>query len=363
MTGKLKWALGLWVLSSCAPPPGEPAMEARWSSIPNAYARCFELQVRGAERRLVVFGPAGRTDTVGKYQFRGLADGQAELLPVPDRTVVLSTTHLAYFSALDAVDRVVGTAHTDQIRDPRSIEAVRNGAVKEVARADGVDREMMMALDPHVIFDYPFGSEQRKAITNVPVVNVTEYLELHPLGRAEWLRFFGMLLGKEERADSLFAAITHRYEFLRDTKTHLPGSPTVLFASHWEGAWFVPPGNSYMSTLISDAGGRYVYADSMANGNIALPLERLLVQGDTIDHLGVLLAYRGMVDASVLAGGDPRVRALKALRDGAFFGNSATSDLFGQALLEPDVVLRDLRCIFHPGTFTGKTGAYFKALP
>ncbi|MGV3637881.1 MAG: ABC transporter substrate-binding protein, partial [Flavobacteriales bacterium] len=194
-------------------------------------------------------------------------------------------------------------------------------------------------------------------------VNVTEYLEEHPLGRAEWLRFFGMLLGCEDRADSLFAAVAHRYTFLRGTRQHLPGEPTVLFGSHWEGRWFVPPGNSYMATLIHDAGGRYVYADSVAQGNIALPLERLLIQGDTVDHLGVLLAHAGPVAPAVLAGGDPRVQALRSLRRGAFFGNSATSDLFGQALLEPDVVLRDLRCIFHPGTCTGLAGTYFKALP
>lgn len=363
MIGKAIGALGLLFLFSCGQGTGTPAMEAGWSSVPNAYARYFELQVRGAERRLVVFGPEGRTDTVGKYRFRGPADGQGALFPPTDRTVVLSTTHLPYFSALDAVDRVVGTAHTAQVRDPHFSDAVRAGKTKEVARADGVDREVLMALDPQVIFDHPFGSEQRKAITTTPVVNVTEYLEQHPLGRAEWLRFFGMLLGKEDRADSLFAAITHRYEFVRGTKAHLPSLPTVLFASHWEGAWFVPPGNSYMATLIADAGARYVYADSMANGNIALPLERLLIQGDTIDHIGVLLAYPGRVDKAVLAGGDTRVMALGSVRNGAFVGNSATSDLFGQALLEPDVVLRDLRCIFHPGTCTGRTGTYFKALP
>src|SRR5690606_26820508 len=94
-----------WVLG-CGSSGGDEAGEARWSSLPNAYATHFELQVRGEERRLVVFGAEGRTDTVGKYTYRG----GAETVPMPlQRAVVLSTTHLSYFGALGAVEQVVGT--------------------------------------------------------------------------------------------------------------------------------------------------------------------------------------------------------------------------------------------------------------
>lgn len=350
------------LVHGCGVSGEDPEDRAGWSALPNAYATHFEIEVRGDERRLVVFGPEGRTDTVGKYLYRG-TDAQ-DLLPVPlERTVVLSTTHLPYFGELHAVDQVVGTAFTEQVRDPRFANAVRDGQLKEVSRADGVDKERLVALAPQVIFDYPFGTGDRHTGSLTRTVMVTEYLEEHPLGRAEWVRFFGVLLGMERRADSVFKAIEHRYGVLREMSAHLSATPTVLFASHWEGAWFAPSGNSYMATLINDAGGRYVFSDPGGAGNISLPLERLMVLGDTIDHLGVLLAAEGPVGISTLVGGDPRIARLRCVQEGAFVGNSATADIFGQALLEPDEVLRDLRCIFHPGSCAGRKGRYFQALP
>lgn len=344
----------------CASTPEGSGTVAGWSGVPNGYAEHFELQVRGDERRLLVFGPEGRKDTIGVYAYRTRASS-AQRTPWPlDRVVALSTTHLPYFSALGSEHMVVGAAHTDQLRDPTFLQALRNGTLMEVGLPDGVDAERLIALAPQVVFDHPFGRKERTSAADVPTIEVAEYLEVHPLGRAEWIRFFGMLLGREEQADSIFAAIEHRYTVLRDMKQHLPDPPVVFFGSRWQGDWFAPPGNSYMATLISDAGGRYVLADTVADGNITIPLERVLLLGDRVDHFGVLLADPGKVDRTVLTGGDRRLLAMKSMSSGAFVGNSAKDDLFGQALLEPDEVLRDLRCIFHPGSCGVRAPRYFR---
>lgn len=349
-------------LTACAGPSDDGPGAATWGPLPNGYASHFAHEIRGADRRLVVFGPGGRTDTAGVYMLRGEATGGHLSIPAElDRVAVLSTTHLPFFSALDAVDRVVGIAHVAQVRDTAFQAALARGAVLELARADGVDRERLLAAAPQVVFDYPFGVGDRQSARTTNSVSVAEYLEEHPLGRAEWIRFFGILLHREERADSLFKAIEHRYAFLRGLNDHLSDRPSVLFGSHWEGAWFAPPGNSYMARLIADAGGRYVFADRMAPGNIAVPLERLLVMADTVDHAGVQLNRGGPVGLLDLAG-DPRLATKRGIRYGGFVGNSATSDLFGLAVLEPDQVLRDLRCIFHPSTCSGADGRYFQRI-
>lgn len=361
MKGLFPFLFAMPLVMGCASSSGDTLGTTAWSALPNAHATHFELQVRGAERRVVVFGPEGRNDTVGKYVYRG--SDSARSIPVPvGRVVVLSTTYLPFFGALNAVEQVVGMAYVNQIRDPRFSDAVAQGRLQEVSRADGVDRERLLSLAPQVVFDHPFGSGERRTGTFANTVLVTEYLEEHPLGRAEWVRFFGVLLGMEQRADSVFNAVEHRYEVLREMNAHLSRRPTVLFGSHWEGAWFAPAGNSYMATLINDAGGRYAFSDTMASGNIGLPLERLVAMGDTIDHLGVLLAAEGPVNKATLVGGDSRIMRLNCVRHGAFVGNSAANDIFGQALLEPDEVLRDLRCIFHPGSCGGRQGRYFRAL-
>lgn len=359
----MKWtALSVVVTAfavGCTEPEGGTPVPSGWSAIPNAYAQRFELQVKGADRRLVVFGPGGRTDTAGIHRLVGDAEGRETRLPLPlQRVAVVSTTHLPFFTALEAGPAVVGVAHTEQVRDVTMRAQITNGSTAEIARTDGLDRERLIALQPQAVFDYPFGSDARSTDLEQPTIAVTEYLEEHPLGRAEWIRFFGMLLGREKKADSMFNAIEHRYMFVRDMRKHLDKAPRVLFGSHWEQNWFVPPGNSYMARLIDDAGGSYLFADSVVEGNITLALEQVLVVGEQCDHIGVVLATQGRVDAAALAG-DPRVASLDAVRKGGFIGNSTTSDIFGQALLEPDVVLRDLRCIFHPRICAGHQPTYF----
>ena len=348
-TASPAWLIAL--LFGCGQPETatDRPTSAGWTALPNAYAQHFEVQLRGADRRLVVFGHGGRSDTVGVYRLMGEAQWGELAVDTPlSRVAVVSTTHLAYLAALDARGIVVGIAHMDQVGDKGYKEQFHAGRIQEIARADGIDRERLVALDPQVLLDYPFGKGDRQANAFQATVGVTEYLEEHPLGRAEWIRFFGILVGKQHKADSLFEAIEHRYTFLRGLRTHLSTPPQVGFASHWKQTWSMPPGNSYISTLIEDAGGTYVLADTVANGNIEFTLEEFLALAAPLDHFGMLLATPGKVDVTTMAGGDPRVAALDPFRRGGFYGNSTTSDLFGQAMLEPDVILQDLRCIFHP---------------
>jgi iron complex transport system substrate-binding protein len=345
----------LFACSGPAPVPEEPA---DWSGIPNAYAKHFELQTRGRDRRVLVFGPNGRADTTALIMSRDDLGKGPMTIPL-DRVAVVSTTHLPFFEALGSSETVVGVAHTRVLRPGVFRDQVSQGHTVEVSRADGLDKERLIALSPQALFNYPFGRSNGTEATSVPMIPVTEYLEEHPLGRAEWIRFFGHFLGKEDRADSLFRAIEHRYNTIKGLDDGLEEGPLVCFGSNWEKTWFAPPGNSYMATLITDAGGLYWFSDSTANGNIAVPLERLLVMGQSATHFGAVLAVEGNVDALRLAGGDPRIAELGAVRNGGFLANSAVSDIFGTALLEPDVILRDLRCIFRPGACNTYRPTYF----
>lgn len=353
--------LALTVGAGCSTGTQPPEATADWSGVPNAYAKHFQLQVRGADRRVLVLGPRGERDTVGIYRLVGKVEGnELRIDSSLQRVAVVSTTHLPFITALGVGATVAGVAHSDQVRDTLIAARIKAGTTVEIARAEGLDRESLLILDPQLLFDYPFGRSEQRASAFPNTVVITEYLEQHPLGRAEWLRFFGLLFGKEHMADSLFEAIAHRYNTAQGMSAHITHRPKVLFGSHWDHRWYAPPGNSYMATLINDAGGDYWYTDSVSDGNIALGLEHVIRVSGDIEHLGVLLALPGKVDAMDMTGGDPRIATLDAVRKGGFVGNSARDDVFGQALLEPEVVLEDLRCIFHPGACLGHTQRYFR---
>ena len=179
----------------------------------------------------------------------------------------------------------------------------------------------------------------------IPTIEVSEYLEEHPLGRAEWLRFFGVLFGEERLADSLFAGIRERYEAIR-VDSAIAERPTVLFGSVWNGQWWVPPGNSYMARLIEDAGGRYVFADQKGDGNVAVDMETMITVGKEADVWGMVAQLDPFVTDLDFTHGDPRLAGFKCMKDQRLFvGNTTVSDIFGTALIDPDGMLRDMKAV------------------
>lgn len=354
------WLVVLCCFHSCSEGPRPSTDVPGWSTLPNAYAEHFRIQVRGAARRLIVLGPGGDLDTLGKYVLGSDPDPRWQPIKVPlKRVAVVSTTHLSFFSALGLAGTVVGAAHTEQVRDTLIRRLVSKGAVVEIARTGGLDRETLIGLAPEAIFDPPFERDPKAVAAFGNVIAVTEYLEQHPLGRAEWIRFFGLLFDRTKQADSMFNAIEHRYTTMRAMSVAVADPPMVFFGSNWNNTWYAPPVNSYMARLIADAGGRYWSVDSTAKENVPVPMEQLLLIARECDHFGLVLAQDGKVDASMLVGGDLRLAKLDAVRKGGFYGNSVRSDLFGQALLEPETILRDLRCIFHPNSCRRYTPSYF----
>ena len=339
-----------------------------WSKEAIAYARFFQIWERGSDRMLITFGAGGTTDTTGIFVMTGDTDG----MPISSRAVIFSkpltrvalqsTTHASFIARLGCVDAVVGCAHTGELLDPELLARVRTGDVMEIASVDDIDSERILMLAPDALFTYPYGAKDRsRAIHSIVEVPISEYLEQHPLGRAEWLRAFGVLLGREPLADSLFAGIVERYE---KVAASVPGNeikPGVFFGSSWKGTWSVPAGNSYMARLIGDAGGSYLFADRNAMGNIDIDLETVLQVGAKADRWGRILFRKGPVTDADVAGDDARILQLPAFRGkGCFYANSAQSDLFGQAVLEPDVVLRDLLGILHPQLAKGRVPVYYR---
>lgn len=321
--------------TGCREPSG--ARVHHWVALPNAYATHFQVFADGGTYRLLVFGHGGRRDTVT----------DAVVSAPFHRVAIASTTHAAFIGALYRTQAIVGCAGTRGARDPALRKAIDDGLVVEIGTPDGMDRERTIALKPDAVFGYPFGGEGSALHDlGIPVLQVSEYLEEHPLGRAEWLRFFGVVLGRIAMADSLFRGIALRYERVR-VSVPRDTLPIVLFGSEWQGQWWVPPGNSHMARLIQDAGGRYVFADRRGSGNIAIDKETMVQVGTRADIWGMIVdAAPGDHGPELFTGGDAGVGSFKAVRTGRlFYGNSRVVDLFGQALVEPDRVLFDLASI------------------
>ncbi len=359
MKGSRAPALLLILLLSagaCRSPEKTAGTWSEWRQVDNAYAERFAIWQRNEDRLVLVFGHGGAQDTIGAYWISGKAPGVEP--PVScvrldarlNAVAVGSTTHVPYIGLLGHSRAIKACAHMDQVRDTLFAKRAAGGMVKEIATGDGLDRETLLMLRPQALFVYPFGRAETSSLgeLGIPSIEVSEYLEEHPLGRAEWLRFFGVLFGEEHKADSLFAGIRERYETIR-ADSSLLDPPTVLFGSVWQGQWWVPPGNSYMARLIEDAGGRYVFADLKGEGNIAIDMETMVSTASNADLWGMIAQLETTPSVNDFTNGDQRLMSFRSVKEQRLFlGNTRVSDLFGQALLEPDIVLADLRNILVP---------------
>ncbi len=148
------------------------------------------------------------------------------------------------------------------------------------------DFERIIALKPEVILVSPFensGGYGKLDKLRIPLIEAADYMETSPLGRAEWMKFYGMLLGNRQ-ADSLFAGIEKEYQSLKSVAGKLPEGLSVLTERKTGGVWYVPGGRSTIALLLKDAHARYVFAEDDYSGSLAIEFpEQILAKGREID--------------------------------------------------------------------------------
>src|SRR4030095_16208520 len=125
-------------------------------------------------------------------------------------------------------------------------------------------------LRPGMVMGYTMNSDygQFKKIEDlhVPVVINAEYLERHPLGRAEWIKFMALFFNKEKLADSVFRSIEQSYLETKAMADRVTSRPSVLSGVVYSEAWFLPGGKNYASTILNDAGCDYLWKDDPSSG-------------------------------------------------------------------------------------------------
>ena len=188
-------------------------------------------------------------------------------------------------------------------------------------------------------------------------------METSALGRAEWMKFYGMLAGKEREADSLFAVVEHEYSRLSALAKTSRRKVKVITERNYGGVWYCPGGGSSMGRLIDDANGRYVFASDGHSGSLSLAPEAVISKAADADvWLFVYPGNRPLSAAELLAEYEG-YRIMAAFKRGDIYecGSDVTS-YFDEISFRPDWLLRDLVRIFHPQLKIPGEQRYYKRL-
>lgn len=282
------------------------------------------------------------------------------------RSVVFTTVHCSLLSMLHREASVAGVADLKYIKAPYVQEGVSAGRIVDCGDGMSPVIEKIIDLHPDALLLSPFensgGYGQLEEI-DIPIVECAEYMEPSPLGRAEWVRFYGLLYGCEHEADSLFALVDSSYHALRHTVMPESRNPVMSESRHPDTApktsvlvdkvtgsvWYVPGGRSTIGQMLSDAGARYPWASDDRSGSIALPFETVLERAGDCDVW--LLRYSGQqpLTRQQLLSEHRGYNQFRSFREGRVYGCNVEQSMFYEdSPFRPDLLLSDFIKILHP---------------
>ncbi|MCK4745838.1 MAG: ABC transporter substrate-binding protein, partial [Bacteroidales bacterium] len=290
-------------------------------------------------------------------------------IPV-SRVVTMSTTHVAMISQLGMNGSIRGASGTGFIYDTLFRRRIDAGVVQEVGYDQGLNYETIVALDPDVVFVY--GVEGNITTTaeklgelGIQVVYCAEYLETHPLGKAEWIRFFAQFYDLEKESLLFFDRVDSSYQRLVESTSGVVKRPGVMIGLPWKDTWYVAGGQSFASRLITDAGGDYLWKENRSSEAIPLDLESVYsraVQADVWINPGVANTLEELIRF------DDRFRELPVLEQGSVYNNNARmnreggNDYWESGTIRPDLILADLISVFHPDLLPYHSMFYYRKL-
>ena len=302
----------------------------------------------GVEKRLFISREGERAPEGFEGQ---VIEGSAE------RVVCMSSTYVAMIDAIGCTERVVGVSGIDFIYNSRVREAASEGRVHDVGHDSNINFELLLTLRPDVVLIYGVAGENGVANAkldelNIPYFYLGDYVEESPLAKAEWTVVVAEILGVRERGEELFAGIENRYlELRKRVEESATERPTVMFNTPYRDTWYMPSSRSYAVRIVEDAGGRYVYDGNHGTASQPIDLEQAYVLTREADYWINVGQYATLED---LRRDNPRFVGAKAVREGRVYSSDrrATakggSDFWESAVVNPDVVLRDLVAILHP---------------
>ena len=291
--------------------------------------------------------------------------GTKVCIPVK-RSIVYSSVHNSLFLSLGAVDQIAGVCDLKYITLPEIQSKCQQNIIKDCGNSMNPDLETIIDAAPDAIFLSPFensGGYGKIEKLNIPIIECADYMESSPLGRAEWMKFYGLLTGKEKEADSLFRAIEQEYLFYSSKAKAMDSRPSVLCELKNGSAWYVPTRKSTTGRLIADAGGKYLFDYLEGYGAVALPAETVIDKAHQADIWMVKYGSAAAKTYSQLASEYVPYSSFKAFKTRRIYGcNTFQRPFYEESPFHPHLLLKDMIKILHPDLLQDYLPRYFTPL-
>ena len=304
------------------------------------------------------------------------AGGAIDTVRTPvENSVVFTSPHCQLMYELGAKDAIRGVCDLGYINIPDikkraaakaecadvSSKDEQRQAIVDCGSSMAPDIERIIALKPQALLISPFensGGYGKLDKLHIPIVETADYMETSPLGRAEWMKFYGVLFGSDG-SDSLFSAIEKEYLSLKAQAAELPKGLSILTERKMGNVWYVPGGQSTIGVLLKDANARYIFEDDTHSGSLAMSPEQILAKGKKVDVWAFKYFEPQPLTRPQLLQEYKGYGALLAFNTKDIYECSTSNQpYFELTSFHPEILLREFIILAHQDSFFGKLRFY-----
>ncbi len=280
-----------------------------------------------------------------------LPEGTVVRTPVSN-ALVYSTVHNSLISEIGGIDAIGGVCNAEYVNEGEVKERLRSGRIADCGVSMSPDIEKIIKLHPQVIMLSPFENNDKYAKVGelgIPIIECADYMETSALGRAEWVKFYGLLFGKADVAEKMFGDVEEKYNALKEMASKVAKRPKVLIDQRYGQVWNVPGGESTMAGLIRDARGINPFDAYKQSGSVPLAPEKVLAEAYDADIWFVRYNQDNEKTLKELASDAPVNSQFKAYKEGNVYGcNTRYIDFYEETPFHPERLLENLIYYMHP---------------
>ncbi len=340
------------------------------------YATGFTIQDHDTYKEIKIASPWPEAKNEHRYILypKGTSkpniEGNIKFVAIPvEKTIVTSTTDIPILEYLGLENKLVGFPYTDYISSEKTRFLVDNGTIKELGSERTLNTELVIELDPELIIGFSTDGNTKVydliEKSGIPIVINSSWMERHPLGRAEWIKFVAAFYNKGKEADTIFGRIEKKYNeavlLAKDATT----SPTILSGNMYKDVWYIPGGDSYIAQFLKDANTSYLWADTKKTGSLTLSFESVLEKAQDAEFW---IGSGNSDSLSDLSKENKHYSLFNAFKNKTVYSSTLKKGIKGGLLyyelgpMCPDLILKDIIQIAHPELLQDHKPYFFKKL-
>lgn len=269
----------------------------------------------------------------------------------------MSLTHVSFIEKLNKENTIVALSGLDYVSSLKINEQIANGAIKEMGQGHNLNYEMLVEQHPDFIMGYGIDASSNNYMDKLQTLDLkivlnSEYMETHPLGKAEWIKFIAAFYDEDELATSIFNKIEGEYLELVKLTSTIKDKPTVFTGMPWNGAWYIPGAKSFQAQILKDAGANYLWSEGNDEKSSLTKAKEIVI--DEAYEADFWINQNSYNSVKSIVGYDGKFAGFKSIKNQKLYNNDkrlndkSGNDYWETGVVQPQVVLKDLIKIFHP---------------